>query len=80
MSYAVVRREKMILLHTKALYLPSEIQEMLQVFTNIVVDDLLEKLPLKRGISHHIEFIPRASLPNKALYQMRPKENKEIKK
>lgn len=80
MSYVVVRREKMILFHKKALDLPSEIQQMLQVFTNIVVDDLLDKLPLKRGVSHHIDFIPRASFPNKASYQMRPKENEEIRK
>eukprot|EP00253_Pinus_taeda_P010049 PITA_10049 len=44
------------------------------------MDDLRDKLPPKRSISHHIDFIPRASLPNKAAYRMSPKDNEEIKK
>eukprot|EP00253_Pinus_taeda_P033425 PITA_33425 len=51
-----------------------------QVENNIVVDDLLDKLPPKRSISHHIDFIPGASLPNKAAYRMSPKDNQEIRK
>ena len=53
---------------------------MLQEFNDIVVDDLPDKWPPKRSISHHIYFIPGASLPNKAAYQMSPKENEEIRK
>eukprot|EP00253_Pinus_taeda_P002625 PITA_02625 len=64
----VVNRAKIVLLHTEASDLPPEIQQMLQEFTDIVVDDLLDKLPPKRSISHHIDFIPGASLPNKAAY------------
>ena len=69
-----------MLLHTKISDLPKEIQEMLQEFSDIVVDDLPDKLPPKRNISHHIDFIPRASLPNKAAYRMSPKDNEEIRK
>eukprot|EP00253_Pinus_taeda_P031505 PITA_31505 len=47
-------------------------------FSDIVVDDLSDKLPSKRSISHHIDFIPGASLPNKAAYQMSSKDNEEI--
>jgi len=79
-SYVVVRRSKMVLLNTEVSYFPMEIQQMLQEFSDIVVDDLPDKLPPKRGISHHIDFIPRASLPNKAAYQMSPKDNEEIRK
>jgi len=79
-SYAVVRREKMVLLHIEVSDLPPEIQQMLQEFTNIMVDDLPDKLPLKRSISHHIDFIPGASFPNKAAYWMNPKDNEEIRK
>ena len=53
---------------------------MLQEFTDIVVDDLPDKLPPKQSISHHIDFIPRASFPNKATYRMSPKDNEEIGK
>jgi len=44
------------------------------------VDDLLDKLPPKWSISHHIDFIRRASLPNKATYWMKLKDNEEIRK
>eukprot|EP00253_Pinus_taeda_P034758 PITA_34758 len=65
---------------TKALDLPPEIQQMLQEFTDIVVDELLNKLSPKRSISNHIDFIPGASFPNKAAYRMSPKDNEEIRK
>lgn len=38
------------------------------------------KLPPKRSISHHINFIPGASFPNKVAYQMISKDNEEIRK
>jgi len=79
-NYYVVRRPKTILLHTKISDLPEKIQEMLQEFSDIVVVDLPNKLPPKRSISHHIDFIPGASLPNMAAYWMSPKDNEEIRK
>ncbi len=79
-GYAVVKKAMTILLHMEVSDLPMEIKEMLQEFTDIVVDDLLDKLPPKRSLSHHIDFIPEASLPNKATYRMSPKDNEEIRK
>eukprot|EP00253_Pinus_taeda_P034054 PITA_34054 len=79
-GYAVVNKARKILLHTEVSDLPMEIQRMLQEFTDIVVDDLLDKLPPKRSISHHIDFVPRASLSNRAAYRMSPKDNEEIRK
>eukprot|EP00253_Pinus_taeda_P015868 PITA_15868 len=64
MNFAVVRKTRTILLHTEITDLPVEIQQMLEEFTDIVVDDLPDKLPPKRSIGHHIDFIPGASLPN----------------
>eukprot|EP00253_Pinus_taeda_P036230 PITA_36230 len=79
-NYAVVKKTRTVLLHTEITDLPIEIQQMLEEFTDIVVDDLLDKLCPKRSISHHINFIPGASLPNKAAYRMSPKDNEEIRK
>lgn len=70
----------MVLLHIKVLDLPPEIHQTLQEFTDIVVDDLPDKLPSKISISHHIDFILIASLLNKETYQMSPKDNEEIRK
>eukprot|EP00253_Pinus_taeda_P005876 PITA_05876 len=52
---------------------------MLQEFSDIVVDNLPDKLPPKRSISHHIDFILGASVPNKAIYRISPKDNEEIR-
>ena len=70
----------MVVLHTKITDLPEEIQDMLQDFGDIIVDDLPDELPPKRSISHCLDFIPGASLPNKAAYRMSPKDHEEIRK
>ena len=44
------------------------------------MDDLPNKLLPKRSISHHIDFISGEILPNKAAYQMSPKDNEETRK
>ena len=46
----------------------------------ILVDDLPNELPPIRKISHHMDFIPGVSLPNKVAYRMNLQENEEIKK
>eukprot|EP00253_Pinus_taeda_P013933 PITA_13933 len=79
-NFAVIRRPRAVVLHTQILDLPEEVQRLLQDFGDIVVDDLPDELPLRRGISHCIDFIPGASLPNKAAYRMSPKDHEEIRK
>lgn len=76
----MIKKARTVPLHTELSNLPMEIQQMLEEFADIVVDDLPDKLPPKWSISHHIDLIPRASLPNKARYRMSPKDNEEIKK
>lgn len=46
--------------------LPVELQSMLRNFEDIIVDDLPSELAPVRNISHHMDFIPGMSLPNKA--------------
>jgi hypothetical protein len=53
---------------------------LLEEFTDIVVDELPCSLPPIRSISHHIDLIPGASLPNKAAYRLTPQENEEVKR
>ena len=53
---------------------------MLSDFSDILVDDLPNELPPRRDISYQIDFIPGASLPNKATYRLTPQENEELRK
>ena len=55
------------------------LQELLHEYHDIVVDDFPNELPPKRSISHHIDLISGASLPNKVAYQMTPKETGEVR-
>ena len=52
--------------------LPEEIQEMLDEFGDIVVDDFPDEFLPKRNISHHIDFILGSILPNNAAYRLTP--------
>eukprot|EP00253_Pinus_taeda_P029901 PITA_29901 len=79
-NFAVIRRPKAVVLHTQVSDLPEEVQKLLQDFGDIVVDDLPDELPPRRGISHCIDFIPGASLPNKAAYRISPKDREESRK
>jgi hypothetical protein len=80
MQFVVVRKPRFILTSTSIDDLPEEIQELLENFASIVVDDLPCSLPPIRSISHLIDLIPGASLPNKAVYRLTPQENEEVKK
>eukprot|EP00253_Pinus_taeda_P029329 PITA_29329 len=79
-NFAVIRRPRAVVLHTQISDLPEEVQRLLQEFGDIVVDDLPDELPPRRDISHCIDFIPGASLPNKAAYRMSPEDHEEIRK
>ena len=53
---------------------------MLEDFDDMVMDELPHSLPPIKSISHNIDIIPRASLPNKAAYRLMPQENEEVKR
>jgi hypothetical protein len=79
MQFIMVRNPRVILTNTSSNDLPEEVWELLDNFSDIVVDELPNSLPPIRSISHHIDLIPGASLPNKALYRLTPQENEEVK-
>ena len=67
MQFDVVRKPRVILMSTKLDDLHEEIQELLEEFVDIVVDELPCLLPPIRSIIHHIDLISGVSLPNKAV-------------
>jgi hypothetical protein len=60
--------------------LPDKVQELLEEFADIVVDELPRSLPPIKSLSHHINIIPGASFPNKSMYRLMPQENEEVKR
>ena len=78
-SYAIVCKPRSKSVDTIISNMPIEIKDMLGDYQDIIVEDLLDALPPKRSVSHHIDLIPGASLPNKATYRMTPKENEDTK-
>jgi hypothetical protein len=79
-QFIVVKKPKIVLTSTRVDDLPEEVQELLEEFANIVVDELPRSLPLIKSVSHHIDLIPGASLPNKVAYRLMPRENEEVKR
>jgi hypothetical protein len=79
-QFIVVRKPKIVLTSTRVDDLPEEVQELLEEFAEIVVEEIPCSLPQIRSISHQIVIIPRASLPNKAVYRLMPQENEEVKR
>ena len=79
-NFSLVCKPRVVLMNTRIKDLPTEVKYMLHEFNDIVVEDFPNELPPKRSISHHIDLIPSASLPNKAAYRMTPRENEEIKR
>jgi hypothetical protein len=79
-QFFVVRKLRIVLTSTRVDDLPEEIQELLGEFADIIVDELPRSLPPMRSVSHHIDLIPGANLPNKAAYRLTPQENEEVKR
>lgn len=78
LHFAIIGRLKVILTSTNLDDLLEEVKFLLDEFVDIIVDELPNALPPIRSISHHIDLIPRESLPNKAAYRLTPQENAEV--
>ena len=57
---------------------PKEVRDLLEKYERIVAGRKIETLPPERDVSHCIDIIPRATLPNKVAYKMSPEQKKEI--
>ncbi|KAK7376004.1 hypothetical protein VNO78_35080 [Psophocarpus tetragonolobus] len=60
--------------------LPSCVKPLLQNFQNVFPESVPSGLPPLRGIEHHIDLIPGASLPNRPANRSNPQETKEIER
>eukprot|EP00253_Pinus_taeda_P007814 PITA_07814 len=79
-NFVLICKPKVIMTSNNVYDLPIEIQEMLDNYCDIIFDDLPNALPPIRRISHHIDLILGASLPNKEAYRMTPTENEQVRK
>jgi hypothetical protein len=79
-QFIVVRKPIIVLTSTRVDDLPEEIPKLLEEFADIEVDELPCSLSPIKSISHHIDLIPGASLPNKAVYRLTLQENEEVKR
>jgi len=79
LHFSLVGKPQVILTSTNLDYFPTEVKILLDDYADIIVDKLPNALPPMRSISHHIDLIPSASLPNKAAYRPTPQENEGIK-
>ncbi|XP_057849726.2 uncharacterized protein LOC131060503 [Cryptomeria japonica] len=65
-------------LETKESTCPKVVCDLLNKYDGIIADSAHELLPPKRSISHCIDLIPGATLPNKAAYKLTPEQNAEV--
>lgn len=79
-GFALVFKPRQVFTTKKLGVLPSEVQGILNGHLEIVAADLPSELPPMRSISHQMDLIPGASLPNKPAYRLTPMENEEIRK
>ena len=53
---------------------------MIEEFSDVFPEDLLNKLPPTRDIRHAIDLVPELSLPNLPHYRMNPTEHAKLKR
>nr|GEV30348.1 Gag-Pol polyprotein, putative [Tanacetum cinerariifolium] len=57
---------------------PSIVHHLLNEFADVIPEEMPPGLPPMRDIQNGIDFILRASIPNKTAYRIIPKENEEL--
>jgi hypothetical protein len=59
---------------------PSVVKAFLQEFEDVFPNDIPSGLSPIRGIDHQIDFVPRASIPNRSAYRSNPEETKKLQR
>ena len=86
---AIVVKQQLLVLMYKDVYLtttdlnsslPSVVVSLLQEYEDLFPEEVPRGLPPIRGIEHHIDFMPGASIPNRPAYRANPEETKEIQR
>jgi len=60
--------------------LPNCVEFLLHEFEDLFPKEIPNGLPPIRGIEHHIDLVPRASLPNRPAYRSNSQQTQEIQK
>jgi hypothetical protein len=79
MQFDIVGKPRVLLTSNSMNDFPVEVQDFLDEFVDIMVDELPHSLPPIRSINHHIDLISGVSFPNKETYRLTPQENEEVK-
>ena len=58
---------------------PARVEFLMQEYKNVFSKEIPNGLPPLRGIEHHIDLIPGASLPNQLAYRSNHKKLKKFK-
>jgi hypothetical protein len=58
--------------------MPIEVAKVLEEYVDLIPNELLDGIPPKRDIQHHIDLIPGSYLPNQAAYRMIPTQHAEL--
>jgi len=59
---------------------PSVVKVLLQEFESVFPEEIPSGLLPIRGVKHQINFVPRASIPNRPAYRSNPEESKELQR
>jgi len=89
LKHAYLSELPMILLVYKEAYfnsnnldscVPSVVKVLLQEFKDVFSEEIPSSLPPIKGIEHQIDFVPRASIPNRPAYRSNPEDSKELQR
>ena len=59
---------------------PHKVIKALEEFVDVAINELPNGLPPKRYIQHHLDLIPRETLPNQEAYRLNPRQHVELNK